>query len=773
MSATVRMAWPVALRERPRGAPVPWRLSGAVALCVLASLLALAPVIRPGAWMIVNGAVVVAVLGILAVLRRRGVAGPVAFAGAGFTGGAVLVLAYAGDGMALGLIPTGDTVALIDALVTEGIGAIRSGSAPVDAPAGLSLLLGVGAVLLALLLHAVAISARMPALAGIPLLIVIALPSVLVPDGFSVPAFALGAGVFTLLLRVGSLPATAAPARVRSGTRALAVGAATVTGAVLLPPLLPPSSFVLAGPYGSGGVGAAPAGTIAANPIVALGDDLRQPAAQPALSYTTTDTDPGYLRMAVLTDFDPSTWVPSAFRLNRSRTVDEIAKPPGLTSAIDTAQTVTDIEITGAYSRWLPAPYPARSITGLQGDWFWEPDALAVRATDSTTRGQRYRVEGIDVRPTREDLVSAGPVDGSAFLPELRVPEGQVPAVVSDTAREVTAGLTSDYDRAVALQNFLRSERFVYSESAPLDGGYDGSGPEIIARFLTERSGYCVHFASAMALMARAVGIPARIGVGYTAGDPVRGALGRAAEEEGASAWEVDTRDAHAWPELYFDRVGWVPFEPTPGRGRLPAYAAPVVTASPQRPAEPAPDASAPAAVPQELAEEAAAVPGTEGGNAPGGAPIGILALMVVALVLAPAMVRIVRRGSRLDRLRAGRGTATDAWRELSDAALDYRVAVPATDTPREFGDRVAAGLGPGGSDAVARLRTAFERESFARPVGDEPLPLPAEQGAALADACRTVLANLDAAAPAADRARARLLPLSLLSSRKRFSHAT
>ena len=87
----------------------------------------------------------------------------------------------------------------------------------------------------------------------------------------------------------------------------------------------------------------------------------------------------------------------------------------------------------------------------------------------------------------------------------------------------------------------------------------DSTGVESVAAFLQQRAGYCVHFASTMAVLARDLGIPARVAVGFTAG-----------EEQKDGSHVVKTHDAHAWPELYFGGVGWVAFEPTPAGARTP-----------------------------------------------------------------------------------------------------------------------------------------------------------------------------------------------------------
>ena len=109
----------------------------------------------------------------------------------------------------------------------------------------------------------------------------------------------------------------------------------------------------------------------------------------------------------------------------------------------------------------------------------------------------------------------------------------------------------------MAIQRYLRSAEFSYSLQSPVQGGYDGNGLSVLADFLTQKSGYCIHFASAMAVMARLEGIPSRIAVGYAPGRPT-GATVSVAGQGPLPEFEVDARDAHAWPELYFQGLGWV-----------------------------------------------------------------------------------------------------------------------------------------------------------------------------------------------------------------------
>jgi hypothetical protein len=124
---------------------------------------------------------------------------------------------------------------------------------------------------------------------------------------------------------------------------------------------------------------------------------------------------------------------------------------------------------------------------------------------------------------------------------------------VVNLAKSITAGKTTEYDKALALQNYLRDPaHFTYDET------YDsrGDGPDALAYFLfTSKRGYCQQFAGSYAVMARLVGLPTRLALGWTYGT----------EENGV--WHVSDDDYHTWPEVYFPQVGWVPFEPTPGRG--------------------------------------------------------------------------------------------------------------------------------------------------------------------------------------------------------------
>jgi transglutaminase-like putative cysteine protease len=127
-------------------------------------------------------------------------------------------------------------------------------------------------------------------------------------------------------------------------------------------------------------------------------------------------------------------------------------------------------------------------------------------------------------------------------------------AQVYDRARQVAGRTTSPYAAAVALEAWFRSTGgFTYSEQPESVPGL----PPLVGFVVDTKSGYCQHFAGAMALMLRLLGIPARVAAGFVPGHYQNG------------AWEVSDHDAHTWVEVWFRGYGWLPFDPTPGRGRL------------------------------------------------------------------------------------------------------------------------------------------------------------------------------------------------------------
>src|SRR5207248_615200 len=123
------------------------------------------------------------------------------------------------------------------------------------------------------------------------------------------------------------------------------------------------------------------------------------------------------------------------------------------------------------------------------------------------------------------------------------------------TAKRVVGETSNPYAAALELEGWFRSSAFHYDQTPPPIGNV----PPLAAFVMQTRRGYCQHFAGAMALMLRYLGIPARVAAGFTSGE----------YDRKTHEWTVTDHDAHTWVEAWFPRYGWLPFDPTPGRGSL------------------------------------------------------------------------------------------------------------------------------------------------------------------------------------------------------------
>ncbi len=197
------------------------------------------------------------------------------------------------------------------------------------------------------------------------------------------------------------------------------------------------------------------------------------------------------------------------------------------------------------YSAGLPAVFDQQ----IQVAWRRvEEDAFAV-----TAENQPYQVESIISRASRSELQATG-TDYPDWVREsyLTLP-GDVPARVLALARDLTATSATPYDRALAIESYLR--RIPYN----LDITGPPPGRDVVDYFLFDlKQGYCDYFASSMVVLARAAGIPARLVVGYVSNEALR--------TEGTYRYTVTEAEAHSWVEVYLPEMGWIEFEPTSGR---------------------------------------------------------------------------------------------------------------------------------------------------------------------------------------------------------------
>jgi transglutaminase-like putative cysteine protease len=668
----------------------------------------------------------------------------------------------------LGLLPGPDAVASGQTLFAQGLRVMHRAAPPVPATAGVVFITAAGLSLVALLVDVLAVTVRRPAVAGLPLLAVYCVPAAVLRDGLSWPLFIMAGAGFLLLVAVDSVDRVQAWGRVLSGSPnarsslgMVFAGARRLAGvslalAVVVPLLVPGLGERILTARGTG-TGPGDGTVTVLNPLLRLRDDLGDRSDAPLMTYTTTMQSPQPLRVVVDDEFRGDVWQPSAGEVPLSNKVQQGAgRPQGLGTGVGLKDETTYVKVTSLAQNYLPLPFPWRQVD-IKGDWIFDDKSLVVVGRNVTTRDLSYTVNHYMVQATPDQLRSAPSPD--------RTVDTQYTALPADTPKEIYrlaaehAGDGTPYDQAVQLRDWLRT--FAYSTEAPGDGSSDSSSSAVL-QFLKDKRGYCVHFASGMAVMARTLGIPARVAVGFLPG--TRGSDGK--------TWTVSLRDAHAWPELYFEGYGWIRFEPTPAArtSGVPdlveqnAAPVPLPSASASTPgADASPSPSANSRLPkEEQVDDSAAGDVTEVSPAQRvlavltspwtiGAVLVLLALCVPMAVLALARRRRWRRAdTRVERAEA-------ALDELGERLADLGVPLSAARTPRGVRQWLVGAeyVPPDRTGSLDRLVAELETARYAPPGGAGP---GAQQ---LRGDVRAVAKVVAEQVPAGRRRLARLLPAS------------
>ncbi|MGW9022398.1 transglutaminaseTgpA domain-containing protein [Leucobacter chromiiresistens] len=434
---------------------------------------------------------------------------------------------------------------------------------------------------------------------------------------------------------------------------------------------------------------------------LALAEDLRERSSAPAFSFTSSAPGPLRFTLATLAEFEGGQWQPqqelAADGADVTRARSAASLPPSASEVAPPApaRTVT-VTVDGLLSSWLPLPQSTTHVLPTGADepfqaerWIWSAEAnTAQTERDITRRGYRYTAEaapldagqlpadGLASLPQRATELIADPDPESPLAAYLALPEG-LPESISSAAVEAAEGRTSRIAVGRALQEWFRSGAFDYDEAAPYQPGADPDDPyAVMTEFLDTRRGFCVHYAATFAVMARDLGVPTRVAVGYAT---------RAERDERTV---VLGRELHAWPEIYVDDVGWVAFEPTPGGAGLEADGdrppraetseTPEAAEAPEsEPADPTRPSETPVDDPA-TGPAAGADAATGEDTAPSGAALTVSALALAALLLltasAPAARRLLRRRRRLRAVMQGPAPAAAAWNELRDTATDLGI---------------------------------------------------------------------------------------------------
>jgi transglutaminase-like putative cysteine protease len=420
-----------------------------------------------------------------------------------------------------------------------------------------------------------------------------------------------------------------------------------------------------------------------------------------------------YWRLTSLHEFDGEIWSSGG----DFGVADETLETSGPVLA-DTEVFTQEVRVKGLAAIWVPAAYQARVLHATNRPVRWNADSstLIVDASSPSSDGLTYRVTS--ARPVLDPATlerASGPDPDDVAERYLALP-ADFPELAADEARAAVAGATTRYARARALQDHFRSGSFTYTtDVAP------GHGNDALVAFLQDRRGYCEQFAGAYAAMARSLGIPARVAVGFTPGrrDPLDPTL-----------FTVQGIHAHAWPEVYFPDVGWVPFEPTPGRGIPGAErhtglapdqeeagdnpVGPTTTAAAPAPTTAPPASPPPAADPGEVPVRGTVVGSERSTNDRSGTLVAVLAavavLAVLALLAGPRLVRAARHDPHRPR-----ATVLGAWRDATTAVRWLTGHRPrASETHLEFARRVRADLHDRAPELVAPFDALAELSSRA-----------------------------------------------------------
>jgi transglutaminase-like putative cysteine protease len=323
------------------------------------------------------------------------------------------------------------------------------------------------------------------------------------------------------------------------------IGAFALLAALLVTPLLANTEGV--GVLGwRSGIGPGSSGPrIVANPVVDLQTRLFQLGQTPV--FVVHSPVPSYWRLTSLDNFNGQTWTSTgSYRNFGARLPGTGAIPPG------TRTVQQSFQIQNLNSVWLPDAFTPVSVVGVRGVSY-DANTGSLITSGQSSNGLSYTVTSYQYLSTLKaaDLQAVPPLTNlSSLKADLQLPSSVSPQVMT-LAKDITAGKSTEYDKALAIQNFFQSRPFTYS----LNPTPDGSGTQALNGFLFgTHSGYCQQFAGAYAVLARAAGLPTRLAVGFATGEGI-----------GADEYQVLDADAHTWPEVYFGpKFGWLPFEPTP-----------------------------------------------------------------------------------------------------------------------------------------------------------------------------------------------------------------
>jgi transglutaminase-like putative cysteine protease len=544
--------------------------------------------------------------------------------------------------------------------LTNGWSAVVSSPVPALAEPRMLVPVGVAVALATGLAAAVALGDRPPIAALAPGALTFLMASIAAGEQpYSPVAVGVGFVVAGAVIALGDQLGSAAAGRQFSAVPALVVVAAVVAGITVGPRLtfgredqaFDPRDHLLPPTVPSQ----------ATNPL-ALVDIRRKSGDQVMFSYESPE--PTRTRLVALDVFDGAQWSTTS---PYERAGARIEQP--LRTSVESRPFITEITVDGLDGPWLPSigdPLSVRGVTVLV-----DPTSGSLIDADGAAQATTYRLESTVSLPDAERLQTLPQASTTEALAATQLATG-IPPILQELADKATSDASSPFLRAALLQFYLRGT-YTLDEDAIAGHSYGH-----LSKMLTQDlAGSEEQFATAFAVLGRAVGLPTRVVVGFD--DGVDG---------GDGTFVVRGRDVRVWPEVMFEEVGWVEFNPVPPK--------PDSSESPEQS-----EAGGGGIVLQQGVEQPTPVGASPvlgpvgGGGGSGDDGSATVALVVAAVIAGLAMLSVVagavvvlvkrRRTARRRASENARGQVLGAWHDVLERLIEAGVAEPGRMTVEEL----------------------------------------------------------------------------------------
>jgi transglutaminase-like putative cysteine protease len=539
-------------------------MPAAAAAASICAATAISGTVSGSAWLSYVIVVVVVIAATGTALRALRVPPPLIWIGQAFVLLCLAITLFTNSGV-LVLLPGPQSLHDLGVVFSQAGNDIQTGVPPVDADQPILCLVMLSMGLVAIAVDTLAVTAKVPAAAGLILLCVYAVPASL--DDSMLPwwSFVLGAGAFTVMLAVDGVQRHQSwrgklglPTVATTGV-APALMAVTTVGVVLA--LFIGGTFTVIGTVGrlpgADGSGTTGTGALGIKPFTVLSGMLDQKATTELFDVTGLPSTPPYLQALTLDDYQAGrgwvrgTQMPAGVQANTP-----LPYAPGRQSTDPT--TKVTIQAVNWEDVWLPVFGMPAALQNVSQDYRYDKDSGIVYS-EQTRRPGSY-VEQADLTEPTAGALRGASQDYGQVSPKYTKVSGVDPRVEA-LARQITSSATNEFDMAEAIYTYFRSPAngFTYSTQT----AKAVTGDPLVDFLFHGRTGFCEQYASAMGVMLRTLGIPTRVAIGFTAGY----------EADGRRT--ITSQDAHAWDESYFPGYGWVTFDPTPltdGRAQVPGF---------------------------------------------------------------------------------------------------------------------------------------------------------------------------------------------------------